>query len=100
MTYTIWGAYFVRKARIERSKHLEGWMGLTSSYLVAISRWEELLTTIRGVQAPEKFTLGFLKDLGFTSSNEHLFHRKFGVNQKNEKVKKRSIDITELAASR
>jgi len=48
-------------------------MGLTSSYLVATSRWEEFLTTLRNAQAPERFTLTFLKDLGFTSSNERLF---------------------------
>jgi hypothetical protein len=48
-------------------------MALTSSYLVSTNRLEEFLTTLRGAQAPEKFTLSFLKDLGFASSNERLF---------------------------
>jgi hypothetical protein len=48
-------------------------MALTAAYLIAKSRLEEFLSTIRNAQAPEKFTVSFLKDLGFTSSNERLF---------------------------
>ncbi|HMP07767.1 MAG TPA: DUF5343 domain-containing protein [Lacipirellulaceae bacterium] len=48
-------------------------MGLTTAYLVAAGRLEEFFDAIRRAQAPEKFTLTFLKDLGFTSSNERLF---------------------------
>ncbi|MEM1109216.1 MAG: DUF5343 domain-containing protein [Planctomycetota bacterium] len=41
--------------------------------MYAIGRTEEFFDTIRNAQSPEKFSLTFLKDLGFTSSNERLF---------------------------
>src|SRR4051812_13575891 len=48
-------------------------MALTSAYLVAKGRLSEFLDTVRNAQAPDKFTLSFLQDLGFSSSNERLF---------------------------
>ena len=48
-------------------------MAITTAYLVAAGRLEEFFDTIRRAQAPETFTLTFLKDLGFTSSNERLY---------------------------
>jgi len=44
-----------------------------TSYLVKTSNLGEFFNTIRGAKAPERFSIKFLKDLDFTSSNDRLF---------------------------
>ena len=48
-------------------------MAITSSYLVAVGRLGELLNAIRNAQAPERFTIKFLQELGYKSTNDRLF---------------------------
>ena len=48
-------------------------MAITSSYLVAVGKLEELLQAVRKAQAPERFTTRFLEELGFKSTNDRLF---------------------------
>jgi len=48
-------------------------MTLMTSYLVKTSNLGEFFNTIRGAKAPERFSIKFLKDLDFTSSNDRLF---------------------------
>jgi len=47
-------------------------MALMSSYLLKTSNLGEFFNTIRGAKAPERFTVKFLKDLDFKSSNDRL----------------------------
>lgn len=48
-------------------------MALTSSYLVAVKKLDELLGALRSAQAPNRFTINFLTSLGFKSTNDRLF---------------------------
>lgn len=48
-------------------------MGLTSSYLLALSRLPDLLKAVQTAEAPDRFTQKFLEDLGFKSTNDRLF---------------------------
>lgn len=48
-------------------------MALTSAYLVAAKNLPSFLEAIRTARAPEKFTLRFIEDLGFKSTNDRLF---------------------------
>lgn len=48
-------------------------MSLTTAYLINASKLEQFLTDLRSAQAPEKFTLKFLEDLGYKSTNDRLF---------------------------
>ncbi len=48
-------------------------MAITSSYLVAVGKLGELLEAIRNAQAPERFTIKFLENLGYKSTNDRLF---------------------------
>ena len=47
-------------------------MALMTSYLIKAGNAEDFFKAIRNAQAPERFTQTFLKDLGFTSSNDRL----------------------------
>lgn len=47
-------------------------MALMSSYLLKTSNLGEFFNTIRAAKAPERFTVKFLKDLDFKSSNDRL----------------------------
>jgi hypothetical protein len=48
-------------------------MALMTSYLIKTGNAEEFFNAIRNAKAPERFTNTFLKDLGFTSSNDRLY---------------------------
>lgn len=48
-------------------------MAITPSYLIAVGRLGELLEALRHAQAPERFTIQFLQNLGFTSTNDRMF---------------------------
>lgn len=48
-------------------------MGLQPVYLVSVGNLGRLLDALRRAQAPDKFTLRFLEDLGFKSTNDRLF---------------------------
>jgi hypothetical protein len=48
-------------------------MALQPVYLVAAKNLGKFLDALRGAQAPEKFSLRFLEDLGFKSTNDRLF---------------------------
>ncbi len=48
-------------------------MAITTSYLVAVGKLGELLGAILKAQAPERFTIKFLGDLGYKSTNDRLF---------------------------
>lgn len=48
-------------------------MGLMDNYLVKTSNLRDILSAIQTAQAPERFSQKFLKDLGFTSTNDRLF---------------------------
>lgn len=48
-------------------------MAITSSYLVAVGKLEELLQAVRRAQAPDRFTIKFLAELGYKSTNDRLF---------------------------
>lgn len=45
-------------------------MAITSSYLVAVGKLEELMDAVRNAQPPERFTVRFLEDLGYKSTND------------------------------
>jgi hypothetical protein len=47
-------------------------MALTNAYLVASKNLAPFLAAVRGARAPEKFTMKFLEDLGFKSTNDRL----------------------------
>lgn len=44
-----------------------------TSYLIKTGNAEDFFKAIRNAKAPERFTNTFLKDLGFTSSNDRLY---------------------------
>ena len=48
-------------------------MGLTTSYLNQIKNTKDMFDAIKQAQAPDKFTIKFLEDLGFTSTNDRGF---------------------------
>lgn len=48
-------------------------MSLTSSYLQTTKNLENIINSIIGARAPERFTNKFLEDLGFKSSNDRLY---------------------------
>jgi hypothetical protein len=48
-------------------------MGLTTAYLINASKLEQFLNDLRSAQAPERFTLKFLEELGYKSTNDRLF---------------------------
>ena len=48
-------------------------MSLTTAYLINASKLEQFLADLRSAQAPDKFTLKFLEDLGYKSTNDRLF---------------------------
>lgn len=50
-------------------------MALMESYLIKTSHINELISSIQSAQAPERFSLKFLHQLGFSSSNDRLFIR-------------------------
>jgi len=48
-------------------------MALTTAYLINASKLEQFLNDLRSAQAPERFTLKFLEELGYKSTNDRLF---------------------------
>lgn len=48
-------------------------MGLTDTYLITTKNLESFFNAIQAAKAPEKFTIKFLRDLEFKSSNDLLF---------------------------
>ncbi|MBX3435637.1 MAG: DUF5343 domain-containing protein [Pirellulales bacterium] len=48
-------------------------MAMQPVYLVAINNLPKFLDALRHAQAPEKLTLRFVEELGFTSTNDRLF---------------------------
>jgi hypothetical protein len=48
-------------------------MALTSAYLVAAKNLPTFLQALRSARAPDRFTLKFIEDLGFKSTNDRLF---------------------------
>jgi len=47
-------------------------MALTSAYLTQAKNLEDMLASIRGAQAPEKFSSKFLTDLGYDRTSDRL----------------------------
>lgn len=47
-------------------------MALTDAYLIATKNLSAILDAIKTARAPDKFTLRFLEDLGFKSTNDRL----------------------------
>jgi hypothetical protein len=52
-------------------------MGLPECYLMTTKNLDALLNSLQSAQAPEKFTLKFLEQLDFTSSNDRLHIKMF-----------------------
>jgi hypothetical protein len=50
-------------------------MALMDSYLIKTIHMTELFSSIQSAQAPDRFTLKFLENMGFSSSNDRLFIR-------------------------
>ena len=48
-------------------------MAMQPVYLVAVKNLPKFLEALRHAQAPEKITLRFIEELGFTSTNDRLF---------------------------
>lgn len=48
-------------------------MGLMTNYLMTTKNLDDVLKAVIHAQPPEKFTQKFLKDLGFTSTNDRLY---------------------------
>jgi hypothetical protein len=48
-------------------------MRLSTSYLVTSKNLEAIINSIIGARAPERFTIKFLEDLGFKSTNDRLY---------------------------
>jgi hypothetical protein len=48
-------------------------MAMQPVYLVAAKNLGKFLEALRHAQAPEKVTLRFIEELGFTSTNDRLF---------------------------
>jgi hypothetical protein len=47
-------------------------MALPSSYLTSFKNVQAILDSIKGAQAPDRFTVKFLQDLGYTSAADRL----------------------------
>lgn len=47
-------------------------MAFTSAYLISVKNVASFLDAIKSARAPERFTLRFLEDLGFKSTNDRL----------------------------
>ncbi|MEQ9376396.1 MAG: DUF5343 domain-containing protein [Imperialibacter sp.] len=52
-------------------------MALATSYLVATNKLDDIFNALLSAKAPSSLTTGFLKTLGFTSSNDALYVRLF-----------------------
>lgn len=52
-------------------------MALATSYLVTTKNFDAIFTALLSAKAPTSLTTGFLKTLGFTSSNDSLYIRLF-----------------------
>jgi hypothetical protein len=52
-------------------------MALATSYLVATNKLDDIFNALLSAKAPASLTTGFLKTLGFTSSNDALYVRLF-----------------------
>lgn len=52
-------------------------MALSTAYLVTTKNFDAIFNALLSAKAPEKLTTGFLKTLGFTSSNDSLYIRVF-----------------------
>lgn len=52
-------------------------MALATSYLVTTKNFDAIFTALLSAKAPANLTTGFLKTLGFTSSNDSLYIRLF-----------------------
>jgi hypothetical protein len=52
-------------------------MALATSYLVTTKNFDAIFTALLSAKAPPSLTTGFLKTLGFTSSNDSLYIRLF-----------------------
>ena len=52
-------------------------MALATSYLVATNKLDAIFNALLSAKAPANLTTGFLKTLGFTSSNDSLYIRLF-----------------------
>jgi len=50
-------------------------MPLTDVYVQSLAQFGDFFRTIRQGQAPERFTIQHLKDLGFTSTNHRALSR-------------------------
>ena len=48
-------------------------MAVTNTYLVSTKNLSEVLAALRDAQPPKKFTMKFLQDLGFKSTNDRLY---------------------------
>ncbi len=48
-------------------------MAMQAVYLVAVANLPKFLEALRRAQAPEKLSLRFIEELGFTSTNDRLF---------------------------
>jgi hypothetical protein len=48
-------------------------MALPNAYLMTTKNLDAFLKSIQSAKAPERFTIQFLKQLDFTSSNDRLF---------------------------
>ena len=52
-------------------------MALATSYLVATNKLDDIFNALLSAKAPTSLSTGFLKTLGFTSSNDALYVRVF-----------------------
>lgn len=52
-------------------------MALSTSYLVTTKNFDSIFAALLSAKAPNSLTTGFLKTLGFTSSNDSLYIRLF-----------------------
>lgn len=52
-------------------------MALSTSYLVTTKNFDAIFTALLSAKAPSSLSTGFLKTLGFTSSNDSLYIRLF-----------------------
>ena len=54
-------------------------MSLAQSYLVTTKNLEGIIGNVINARAPERFTIKFLYDLGFKSTNDRLYIALFKV---------------------
>lgn len=52
-------------------------MALPESYLVTTKNLKPIIDAVIGAQAPSKFTIAFIKNLGFKSNNDRLYLKLF-----------------------